>query len=949
MNAPFRRFYLLRWRAAALLSLPGALLVAWYSFCAFARFDIYRRAEKAHVALSLELFQIELYDVLRQDLRHVWLAQPPEPSKIERFVFQIKRSDWEQLKRSRDQEEREYVAAALLRPGAKLPVEVRLLGQKPWNVLYRQMSLKVQLPRGELLNGYRVFTLSNDPSPMVVGEQIMLDLLSEQGVLVPRSSFARVIINGTDLGVFRYETQPDESLLRAQRREAGSMYSGDLPASAKSEELWQGVERWRKVAWREENEREDTTELAHLLTMIRQASIEQFADFAEHAIDLDAFARFEAVDIAFGCDQHNYRENHKLYFDPYRARWQPIAWGLRGFEHDPVFNRVENPLMLRLKLVPGYITRRNRALYELLTTGGSGASVRSRGLALFEKIGPELATDPYWDAYRLLPRVGEFERQMVRPMNMNRALLVFESELETYERRRAFLIEELRRNPLWIDRKETQPLAEQTSTVVDILVDGEAGASLEAFRAEWPAGCSDPSWQVSRMLDGEESAPLTALSHAQEARLQAPLELVAATRIEARPDPDPEHGAVRTRSGPMAYRFVVHAQCVPDRIAAVGLSLTTGARVHTRVASSALLADVAQKPLTRSSVPTFTAGEGAANPWTMPQPAPESLTLGPGVVEVPETRIFESHREVQIVAGTRLRMAPGASLVFLGRVRFEGSAEAPIEIERASDKPWGGIIVQGTRTAGSRFVHVIAHGGSTPKLREGRYPGMINVHDTSQIGFVGSVFSDNTASDDMVHVAYVKDLRIEDSRITGAHFDAWDIELSNAVLRRVTVIEAGDDALDLMGSEIEVSDSVLIGLRGNGVSAGEDSQVTLQDSLIAEATVGLLAKNASKIAVDGTLLFRATTGVRIYKRTVRYEGDSAVNADVLFVVDSKRAVQREDNVLEGLDLGRAQLGLPTGEALDHLRDNVLEVASWQALPDWVAQRRLSAKRLLVQQ
>jgi hypothetical protein len=954
VNAVFRRFYLLRWKAAALLCLPGVLLAAWYAFGAFARFDMYRRAENAQVPFTLELFHLELFDLLRQDLRHVWLAPAPVPSRIERFTFRIGRAEWEDLKASRGQEEREYSMADLVVDGGRrLPVEVRLLGQKPWHVLYKQMSLKVQLPRGELLDGYRVFTLGNDPTPMVVGEQIMLDLLRERGVLVPRSDFARVVINGTDLGVFRYETQPDESLLRLAHRQPGSMYSGDLPGSAKSEELWDGTERWRKVAWREEPEKEDMSELSRLLSAVKSASIEEFAQLAEHEIDLDAFAWFEAIDIAFGCDQHNYRENHKLYFDPYKGRWEPIAWGFRGFEHDPELNRVENPLLLRLKLVPGYLAKRNQALYELLTTDGSGSAVRARGLALLERIGPELLTDPYWDAYRMLPRVSDFHRQMVRPMNMNRALLVFESELETYERRRAYLIEQLRKNPLWLEQGERAGDA----TAVSVLVNGEAGAKLEGFRVRWPAAagegaqsCSDSGWSVESE-DGRVRAevPAVAMDGARPGaedvdlvRFEHPIELFAATRVEAREEVDPEHGAVRTRPAPMAYRFVLRSSCAPEAIEAVGFNLATGSRIHSRPATEAILADRPAKQLAARDVPSFAAGEGSAHPWQLPLERPETITLGPGAIDVTETRMFETHQSVRVAPGTALTMAAGASLIFLGPVAFEGTAQAPITIEPAAQHAsWGGMIIQGEATRGSSLAYVTARGGSTPLLRQARYPGMINLHDTGRIELRHVVLSDNFGSDDMVHASYVEGLVVEDSRIERAAADGWDIELSSAVLRRIEVLDAGDDAIDLMGARVEVEGSVLAGLRGNGISAGEQSDVSVQDTLIADALVGALAKNASEIDLDGSLLYRTTTGVRIYTRTVRYEGDSKVSADVLFVVDSKRAVQREDGSSLGLDLGRAQLGWPRHDALDHLRDNVLQLETWEGLGGWLARRHKS--------
>jgi hypothetical protein len=240
--------------------------------------------------------------------------------------------------------------------------------------------------------------------------------------------------------------------------------------------------------------------------------------------------------------------------------------------------------------------------------------------------------------------------------------------------------------------------------------------------------------------------------------------------------------------------------------------------------------------------------------------------------------------------------------------------------------------------------YVSARGGSAPALRQARYPGMINVHDTGRIELRHVTLSDNSGSDDMLHASYVEGFVVEDSRIERAAGDAWDLELSSAVLRRIEVVDAGDDAVDLMGTRAEIEGSVLVGMRGNGISAGELSHVAVQDTLIADALVGALAKNASEIDIDGSLLYRTTTGVRIYKRTVRYEGDSKVSADVLFVVDSKRAVQREDGSMLGLDLGRAQLGWPRHDALDHLRDNVLQLESWEGLGAWLAQRHKGGAR-----
>ncbi len=79
------------------------------------------------------------------------------------------------------------------------------------------------------------------------------------------------------------------------------------------------------------------------------------------------------------------------------------------------------------------------------------------------------------------------------------------------------------------------------------------------------------------------------------------------------------------------------------------------------------------------------------------------------------------------------------------------------------------------------------------------------------------------------------------------------------------VVHAGDDGLDLMGAHVELADAA-----------------------------GLLAKNDLQIAVDGSLLYRTKTGVRVYTKTVRYAGESRIQADVLFVVGSEQPIRRDD-------------------------------------------------------
>jgi hypothetical protein len=947
--------------SALSLCLPALILGGIYAIRAYARIDVYRRGTgQEGVPIDLPMFQLALFDTLRVDTRRMSMPPPPNPSTLPVYAFQFERQDWETLERSGKLDgDRPYVHAKLDYERALHDVKVRLRGSRYWHTDLPQRSLKVKLDKGELVDGHRVWNLLNDPTPMVVGEHLILDLARELGALTPQSGFARVKINEKDQGVYLFETQPDESLLRNNRRIPGGVFSGDLPDSAKTSELWGGTKRWKKVSARTDSKEdaENMAELDAFLGEVMHASYEEFTEFARTHMNLEAFAAVDVLDVAFGGDQHDFRSNHKYYYDPYRARWEPIAWNFRGFRSDPRFNPVENPVLIRLLMTPDYLLLRDRMLYQFLMGEGTPAAVRERGVRTFVGLAPELRTDPFWDAYRMLSRVNSFYRRMVRPMDLERAALVFEGEITTYSARHAQLVRELEKNPLYLEqgpsRRIEVPLAAglgeaaaQTAerspaeassafhTPLLAVIDGRGGVKLRALRVEFGDDCGDRSFQLLR-----DGAPVTEGGADGEAELHQDIYLRPAVELFSRPDANARRGKVQTGLVPADYSFELISQCAPGKVELQGVHLATGSHVRSRKASAELLARVPQHWPAPSDVPALAVGQVMAHPASLEAAPAERIEFGPGEVLVAETRVLPANSEVVVHAGTTIHLAEGASLVFRGRVDFQGTAIAPITLSGTSGT-WGGVALIGPGTRGSRLRHVRVAGGSTVTLPDYHFPAMVNIHDTSNIAIDDCRFSDNEGQGDAVHVAYVDDLSVEDSEFANTGGDGLDLEFVHATVSRVEFVNIGDDALDLMGTTVELADSVVLGAAGNGVSAGEESDAKVRSTLIDEAKVGVLAKNDSDVSLTGSVLFDNDIGVRVYTREVRYEGDSHVNASQLFVVGSKKKpIRREDRRADKLDQGRILESLPQDGNVDHLRDNVLDIGDWQELPEWVENRR----------
>jgi hypothetical protein len=415
-------------------------------------------------------------------------------------------------------------------------------------------------------------------------------------------------------------------------------------------------------------------------------------------------------------------------------------------------------------------------------------------------------------------------------------------------------------------------------------------------------------------------------------------------KIIKRENPSRGRGEVRAEMVPASYPFLIQSGCAPARIEAEGIHLATGSRVRSRPAVPGLQQRLPERTLKPDDVPRLAAGEVSAHSWLLEPPAPEPVRLGPGIVEIEETRVFGSNQTVFIAAGTSLRMGAGVSLVFLGPVAFQGTSREPIVIRPLSKEPWGGIAVQGPATAGSCLDYMDAAGGTTPRSDAVPYPGMVNIHDTRDIAVRNCRFSRDVGADDMVHAVYVGNLTVEDTQIEDAASDAFDLEFVSGTLKRVRVRRAKDEGVDLMGSKVELVDSVLLGCGGNGISAGEETDLRVRDTLVARSGVGVLAKNASSVQLSDGLLYKNKIGIQVYRRDVRFQGESKVASDVLFVVKSKRDIKRDDRSQDSLDLGRIQRRLPQAGVLEHLVKDVLALGSWDDLPAWVKQNLKGGER-----
>ena len=933
---PGYRLYKMSTATGALLSLPLILVVAWYAWSSYAQIDRYARATSEPAPWSMELFQIALHDELVRDLRRITLEEPPANGVVPTFALSLTRDSFDALNRQLyESGKRDYVNGYVQKDDVIHEIRLRYRGSKPWHWIGPQKSMKLRLQRGDLVDGTRIFNLINDPTAFGMDDQIILDLARELDLLTPEYHPVRVRLNNNDLGLYRYSAQPVEGLLRRGRRMPGHIYSGDsegIDPELGVGDLFFSRQGWQQVAAREgetarDGGADDFEPLDQLLAAVRSASYSDFADYAQRTIDLDRYATFDALDVVFAGNEHDYFTNHKLYYDPYRGRLEPVAWSFRGFQYEPELNLIDHPLLIRLKMTPGYLTRRNRTVFSLLMEKASVPTIRAHADQLFAELAADLSTDPYWDAYKLLPRVSRFHRFMVRPMSTAKWALAARAELFGYSRRVRFLLDHLESPNTAVGAHAISP----TEARVDVTVDGHSSHQLQEITIG--ASCEGTlSWRADRNRNGriDDGDPLIASgSVGTSVRVAAHGDLEPGVVLAPRADAKPKRGSVSVQPEPRTYSYLVTAPCVPSAVALILVNQVTGGstRLTTTVTLETPPADSIRLPASEE-VPSFAAGDRSPHLWDYPAaPATESIQLGPGTVAIDFTRSYETHQHVTIQPGTRVEMAPGASLLFRGRVDAIGTLAQPIAIVAADpDRPFGGILIRGPATRGSSLVHVHIEGGSTVTGEGLDFPSLISLFDTADILIESAGLSGPSTGDNVLHATYVKNLRLNEVDVENAPNDAVDLEFTEGEIRGLHVAGSGDDCLDLMGVQLRVSDSVLQQCRNNAISTGEQSELTAHSLYISDSKTALLAKNNSRARITRSLIFRTRTALATKRRDIHYTGNSSIGASELYVAGTDRLI--DEAAGSRIDAEQVQQALPTSGALHHLSRDVLGISHW---------------------
>ncbi|WP_430462125.1 CotH kinase family protein [Thalassolituus sp. LLYu03] len=233
---------------------------------------------------------------------------------------------------------------------------------------------------GQMAKGLEKMTLNNNrQDPAVVRQCLAYDIYAAAGLNVPRCSWARVYVNGEDMGVYTHvESIGKPFLARTFGNDSGNLYEAQMAEFG--EHL---NDRFQLKTNKRENNRSDLKRVADVLA----SADDNWLESLQAQVDIDEFIQLWAADSVLGNwdSTTGNSNNYFLYHDDGDGLFHFIPWGTdASFTGDFILKPGIGPvykthgLAYRFYEIPELRQRYETAVANLLSGAASGQALLNR-------------------------------------------------------------------------------------------------------------------------------------------------------------------------------------------------------------------------------------------------------------------------------------------------------------------------------------------------------------------------------------------------------------------------------------------------------------------------------------------------------------------------------------------------------------------------------------------
>jgi hypothetical protein len=779
------------------------------------------------------------------------------------FNLQIPEASRKQLQSYRDSamkdgiirdKYKKYVTALLIFDGKKVPVKMRIKGDWTDHIKSRKWSFRIKIASGETWMGMRSFNIQSPHTRNFLSEWVAHKVFEREDVLTTRYGFVNVDINDSSFGIYAYEEHFEKQLVESKNRREGPILKFDESGFWNINYLRETGHDVPQLPFYEASEilpfkKGKTMGNPVLKQQFIIARNLMFQLKTEHRppaeiLDVEGWAKYYALlDLARVAHAQNWH-NKRFYYNPVTCLLEPIAFDC--YSENRIASQQRGPIGVFFGNYP----------YKL-------ANVEDmQNFYLFEY--PEFQ-NAYMKSLRKITAttyIDSFYAEHREAIDIQKSWLYWDFPSIDYDDSLLYHnAASIRFRLHWIDS----------------LIAIDALKFTYAERDEPFTVMDEPVKGISLTVYQEDSVP-NAYRFTLSNFNTKPCYIVGYGKKKSTMDSLPEPFLVQAYDHSNPYRRITLDLPISPK------KLYFSTEPNGPLLSAKVLDWPAPKGLSPAQELFRDNPLKSTAAYTVYD---DSVKFNVGAHKIDYPICIPVGYKVVAPAGTGLDLVNGAMIISKSPVYFLGTKEAPISIGSSDQSSMGVTVLQANER--SVMQHVAVRNLNTLNYKGWVLTGAVTFYE-SDVRIENSVFLDNLCEDGLNIVR--SEFLLSSCGFANTFGDAFDADFCVGTIAHTKFLQVGNDAIDVSGSEIFVDDVTVIDAGDKGISAGENSQVTIRNTVITGGNIGVAAKDLSHVDVESLTLTGCAVGVAAYRKKPEF-GAASIN-----VLDWKVSAVRREHVIE---------------------------------------------------
>ena len=220
--------------------------------------------------------------------------------------------------------------------------------------------------------------------------------------------------------------------------------------------------------------------------------------------------------------------------------------------------------------------------------------------------------------------------------------------------------------------------------------------------------------------------------------------------------------------------------------------------------------------------------------------------------------------------GTVIDIVEGGKIISYASFDMIGNKNKPIKVI-SSDGKGQGILVLGAQEQ-SLLRHVSFDGLTHPKHGDWSVTGAVTFYESPVR--LSHVTVSNNRCEDALNIVRTKFTMIK-CTISNTQSDAFDGDFVVGTISDSRFENLGNDAIDVSGSDLTIKNVVVSYAGDKGLSAGEDSKMTVSDVEISNSEIGVAGKDLSIVDIKRITIKDTKLGFTAFKKKPEF-GPSSI-------------------------------------------------------------------------